>query len=404
MKLRLICFVKNQKGMSLIAVLIFVFVIVSIVVALLSMAGNDNTLSGLQRDSTIALYKAESGIEKALWWLNLEEAEYIKVYLAGNETFAEILPSEYLPEGVESVDISDGPNQGQIKIISEGVEQTSSGKVTGRRKIEVIAEEVGGGTISYDYSLLADNFIALENSASIGGDIHCNGDMKIENEVNVDGNISSSGTINNQGTGTITGSINENTDIVEKPQFDYSIYPDEADYYYNPSEGIGNYGNGVLNEEGTVTIEVLEENPEGFSWDGGETGAVYYIDGNFKIQENGKLILQNAIIIVTGNVTLENYAKLEHIRTGEYDNPVAIATENGNIILENYSEITGGVLRADNGEVKFENSVKLDQGAVVANTIKFEDEGTLINQSGDPDLSYKEGSGVFDKVTWREVY
>jgi len=389
---------KNEKGISLLAVLIFVFLLVTFGVALLSMTSNDIKLSALQRDSTIAFYKAESGIEKALWWLN--EAEDNN----DGKTFNGILPSAYSPEDVTVQITQDSPNTGQIKIVSTGVVTISGGKVTGKRIVEVIAEEVSGNQISYDYSLLADVFIGLENSADIGGDIHCNGSIKIENEVNIDGNLSASGTITNEGTGTITGNIEESADEVPFPEFDYDEFLSGEYIHYKPSEGIGNYGNGILNEDDTVTIEFLGDGSEGVTWDGGEKGQVYYIEGNFKIQQNGKLNLENAIIIVSGNVTLENYATLDHIRTGDYQNPVAIATEYGNIILENYSHINNGVLRSDNGETKFENSVRLDYGAVVANTIKFEDEGALINQSGNPDLNYTEGSGVIDKVTWREVY
>lgn len=388
---------KNEKGMSLLTVLIFVSVLVTLGVALLAMTNSDIKLSALQRDSTIAFYKAESGIEKALWWLNDEEIN------SDGKTFDGVLPSPYSPQDVTVQITQNSPNSGQIKIISTGIETTSGGKVTGKRTIEVIAEEVSGNQISYDYSLLAENFIGLENSADIGGDVHCNGSIKIEDEVNISGNLSASGTIIDQGTGTI-GSIEENAEEVPFPEFNYAEFLDGEYIHYKPSEGIGDYGDGILNEGDTVTIEFLGEESEGLYWDGGEEGQVYYIEGNFKIQAYGKLNLENAIIIVSGNVTLENDAILDHIRTGDYQNPVAIATEYGNIILENNSHINNGVLRSDNGETKFENNVKLDGGAVVANTIKFENEGALINQSGDPDLSYTEGSGVVDKVTWREVY
>ncbi len=60
----------NQKGMALLTTLIFVFILVTFAVALLTMTSNDTKLSTLQRDSTRAFYLAEMGIEKALWYLN----------------------------------------------------------------------------------------------------------------------------------------------------------------------------------------------------------------------------------------------------------------------------------------------------------------------------------------------
>jgi hypothetical protein len=59
----------NQKGMALITTLIFIFILVTFGVALLSMTSNDIKLSALQRDSTKAFYIAEAGIEKALYFL-----------------------------------------------------------------------------------------------------------------------------------------------------------------------------------------------------------------------------------------------------------------------------------------------------------------------------------------------
>ena len=59
----------NQKGMALLTTLIFVFVLVTLAVALLTMTSNDTKLSALQRDSTKAFYIAEAGIEKTLYIL-----------------------------------------------------------------------------------------------------------------------------------------------------------------------------------------------------------------------------------------------------------------------------------------------------------------------------------------------
>src|SRR5665648_1233528 len=63
----------NQKGMALLATLIFTFVLVTLGVALLTMTGNDSKMSTLQRASNQAFYQAEAGIEKAIWYLNSSE-------------------------------------------------------------------------------------------------------------------------------------------------------------------------------------------------------------------------------------------------------------------------------------------------------------------------------------------
>ena len=60
----------NQKGMALIMTLIFVFILVTLAVALLTMTNNDMKLSSLQRESNKAFYLADAGIEDTLWKLN----------------------------------------------------------------------------------------------------------------------------------------------------------------------------------------------------------------------------------------------------------------------------------------------------------------------------------------------
>ena len=59
----------NQKGFALITTIIFVFILSTLGVALLTMTSSDIKLSTLQRDSTEAFYLAESGIDRALAWL-----------------------------------------------------------------------------------------------------------------------------------------------------------------------------------------------------------------------------------------------------------------------------------------------------------------------------------------------
>ena len=59
--------ITNQKGMALLTTLIFVFILVTFAVALLTMTSNDTKLSALQRDSTKAFYIAEAGVERTLY-------------------------------------------------------------------------------------------------------------------------------------------------------------------------------------------------------------------------------------------------------------------------------------------------------------------------------------------------
>jgi hypothetical protein len=66
--------VNNQKGMALMATLIFVFVISTMGIALLTMTNNETKLSALQKNSTDAFYLADSGTERAISWLEKQAA------------------------------------------------------------------------------------------------------------------------------------------------------------------------------------------------------------------------------------------------------------------------------------------------------------------------------------------
>ena len=67
-------YVNNQKGMALMATLIFVFVISTMGIALLTMTGNETKLSALQKNSTDAFYLADSGTERAISWMEKQGA------------------------------------------------------------------------------------------------------------------------------------------------------------------------------------------------------------------------------------------------------------------------------------------------------------------------------------------
>ncbi|MBE3114689.1 MAG: pilus assembly PilX N-terminal domain-containing protein, partial [Actinobacteria bacterium] len=104
----------NQRGMALLATLIFVFILVSLSVALLTMTSNDSKLSTLQRDSTRAFYLAETGIEKALWYLNTP-VEY-----GGEDKF------EWRPTNYPLINPASNTEYYQFTIIDIGVEDSEA--------------------------------------------------------------------------------------------------------------------------------------------------------------------------------------------------------------------------------------------------------------------------------------
>lgn len=65
--------INSQKGMALMATLIFVFVLTTFGIALLAMTRSDIKLAVLQEESTKAFYLADAGVERAINWLEERE-------------------------------------------------------------------------------------------------------------------------------------------------------------------------------------------------------------------------------------------------------------------------------------------------------------------------------------------
>ena len=117
---------KNEKGMALLTTLIFVVVLVSLAVALLTMTSNDTKLSTLQRESNKAFYLAETGIEKTLCNLNMDDDYSMLEWRPGDTDpiFSEGSIKEYFEVNITNIgDTSATPPEedtDKIKIISTG--------------------------------------------------------------------------------------------------------------------------------------------------------------------------------------------------------------------------------------------------------------------------------------------
>ena len=90
----------SQKGMALLATLIFVFILTSLGIALLTMTRNDIKLSTLQEESTKAFYLADAGVERAVNWLEKQGTppsleDIPPVNFDGNHDFDELSTGKY---------------------------------------------------------------------------------------------------------------------------------------------------------------------------------------------------------------------------------------------------------------------------------------------------------------------
>jgi len=194
---------KSQKGMALLSVLIFSFVLVSVVVAMLTMAQNDTKRSTLQRDSTKAFYLAESGIEQTLWKLNNpdDDAGITIINDPGDPDNAVIISesswtsgntAEYYEVTISPVPVDDPVREEGVDEMKDWVYIDSTGfvkgnevKVSGKRSIQVKAHLTitQNTSVLYDKAILTDQLITFQGNPGAfitGGDIHSNGAIEVK--------------------------------------------------------------------------------------------------------------------------------------------------------------------------------------------------------------------------------
>jgi len=374
----------NQKGIALLTTLIFGFVIVTMVTALLVITSNESKLSTLQRESTRAFYLAETGIEKSLWHLNSSEdypasLDYMGPLNGGTaaESYNVVFSYDTVPPETKTL-VSTG------KVVGGGEYNK------GTRKIEVklIKGVSPSGSLSYDKAIFTNNDMTLKGGISIFGDIHSNEDIY----------VSSTEVFNLDGTATASGDINDANTDAEGLLDEKLLYPtiaweyfqglaeDEVDggFYYD--EDPSTYG------ETTKIFDIPET----------LTG-IHYVDGNVIIKTD--LILQNAAIFANGtievlgngDVTLDNELA---------DHPLAlIAKENITIGGKVHGE---GIIQTE-GNFTNNGSVEINEGAIYAELGVFNGGGgvafnvayataladLIIDGTGEP---------IWKKISWREVY
>ena len=380
----------NQKGMALLTTLIFVFILVTFAVALLTMTSNDTKLSTLQRDSTKAFYLAEAGIEKALWYLNTPEdlgGKDIFMWRPTSDTpfIEEVAPLEYYEISIENVGIALGFDDAteRTEITSVGIIEGENGKVVGRRAV-IVTAKIGispSDNLSYNHTIFTEGNMTLNGGITISGSIHSNSDLTANgNEVDLQ-----------NGTATAFGSTN--IGIGGQPKQDYP----KIDWEY--FEGLAKSAD-----------EDLADSIEGHYY-GDNTSVIFntisslkgthFIDGDVKIQT--VLTLNNATIFATGTIEVIGSGEVNSINSPS--TPLTlIAKDNITIGGSVHGE---GIIQTE-GTFTSNGNVNIDEGAVYAVS------GVLNGGGGNINLVYSAGYAgmivpgtgveVYLKTSWREAY
>ena len=391
----------NQKGMALLTTLIFVFILVTFAVALLSMTSNDTKLSALQRDSTKAFFTADAGIEKALWYLNTPEYQGGKDKFLWRPGYSESYPDpfiegtslEYYEITIEDIgDTSSGEEDtDRIQITSIGVVKNPDGTVVGKRTVVVIAIIGISPTsdVSYDHAIFTDSNMTLNGGISIDGSIHSNGDLTNNGTLSlINGSATAVGDITNM---EAFGGTNEGIVIQDFPHIDFKHFKELVINPADPDVAYEGSGKGKYYGKDTAVVFNVDTPLEG----------IHFIDGDVKIQAN--LTFNEATIFATGTIDVIGSGDVS--LNNDISNPLALIAK-GYITIE--GSVHGeGVIQSED-TITINGNVNIEPGALYAIDGVLNGGGGTINVVYNTGLAGTPITGtgieVYIKTSWREAY
>ena len=411
----------NQKGIALLTVLIFIFLMVTFVVALLAMTGNDIKISAIQRDSTEAFYQAESGIEQALYNLNVSDAYDILYWRPGQnppEPYKK-LPfnsSEYYEVTITDISPPELPTD-KIRIISTGILTPVGVEHSRKRSVEVIAEIGWNTEVTYKYALLSDKVILINGSGpdcpKISGNVHSNDAIEVHSE-NFDefytGTATASGETNDLDEtedGEFTG-----VDPEDIPPIDYVELLARA----NAGGQSGEYFPGEKRIENGQTWAVGSEGSDGPPPVAAVNAGIQYIDGDLIVENGGVVDIHNGAIVVAGRIEFKNGSELEITKDNSYidynDPNTALAlVGQGDIILKAKSSFIGGIVQSycplpdggfTSGLVELKNDCVVN-GSIIAERIFMHNGSEVIYDETNLKKYVTTGDPFYKKISWREL-
>ena len=365
----------NQKGMALLTTLIFVFILVTFAVALLTLTGNDSKMYTLQRASTQAFYQAETGIENAIWDLNSSEENSLGLYFVGSLHGGNA--TEFYDVEISIIDDT-GPYEVKT-LISTGKVREGGEYNKGTRTIEVKLKKgvAPSGGLSYSHAIFTNDDMTLNGGISISGNIHSNGDLYVSSPgvFNlVDGEATACGT-NDYGDG-------------DQPEQDFPTIA--WDYFKDLAE---REVDGGFYYDGDYTFDISGTNLTG----------IHFIEGDVIIKTD--ITLTNAAIFATGTITVlgngdvtlgNDLATHPLALVAKGDITIGGSVHGEGIIQTEASFINNGNVNIQEGAIYAELGVFNGGGGVAFNVYY----GTTLADIVVPGT----GIPIWQKISWREVY
>jgi len=375
-------FFNNQKGMALITTLIFIFVLVSFSVALLIMTSNDSKLSTLHRESTRAFYLAETGVDKALWYLNTpiaQDGKGINWRTDEDETPGPLkyplsaTANEYYEVTVETDDTS--PEDFEIITVHSTGKVLGGGEYDKGTRIVVVKLEEGispsEGAV-YNYALMTfaeDSELVFNGQITIVGDVHSNGDITGNgfSPDNVDGDVSYSGDSN------LVGDNVSLEEVQSFPAIDWDYYEDNAVHVYDTD----------------TAYEIGNE----------ELYGIHYFKGDVIIKND---LLVVGTIVVEGDITVSGNPDITLLPDEDIS---LVMISSGKITLSGNVHVEG-IIHTE-GEIELNGTTNVEEGAILA------EDGVINGAGSDTKIVYDvenqdkpvPGTGipVWKIASWQEV-
>lgn len=353
----------NKPGQLLIVALLFVGFGSILVLSVLQLAAFDTNLTSKFRQTKIAEYLSEAGIEKAVIEI-AKDANYSGgTYNLGAGTYIVVVSSS----GNDKIVTSSG-------LLPQGANQ-STAKTKAKRRVK-LARIVGGTNpqqIAVENAAFTDTGgIEMFNSSTIEGDAKTNGNIKCNGSPTITGNATAAGTIDNGCT--VNGTKTANAGSQTFPTFDYQFWRDKANVNNDPISGF-TLGSGDVRTYGPkkITGDVTLNNDSKIKL----TGPVH-ITGKLSMHSDSRIELDQSLIdagngtvlVVDDDVKMNNSSNItpaagpSFIILGASDTGVAVEF-NG----DSNSPQNGPVIFATNGTVKVNNSTK--SVTVIANKIEL---------------------------------
>lgn len=402
----------NQKGMALITTLIFIFILVTFVVALLTMTSSDSRLSTLQRESTRAFYLADAGIEEAFWKLNTDVEDGGEPILTWRPTVYPEDPgtaTEYYQIAIENTG-DDDPSADPPTKVTDEIKITSTGVViggkfsSGKRKIEVTAEIDYIYKTVYDYAILAEKIILFQGTPGpdVVGDVHSNDDILVSGHFAdnyPEGATATCSGDTNDINSDNTGAEGIDLPFVDYPKLEARALADETLSGYTHIHGDISLGNGQK-----------LENPDGTPLTG-----IHYIKGDLEAKNGSEIYVEDGAIIVEGNVDIKEGAifniyndPITYIDPTDPITALALVAQ-GNIKIYAKSEIKEGVVQSvladgttSEGFIELKNGCEVT-GSVIADTVYLRNKSVVNYGTGLSQFTTK-GDPFYKKTSWQETY